>query len=99
LHFGGVRHPGFDGGAVLAGVKGRGPSGGYSNPRSVGLELEDQIVRLRKTLTKRGLDAGAETTPPPTYRPLESLPAVCTISRIRVGRINRFVAEGERAFA
>ena len=33
----------------------------HSNPRAVSLEVEDQIVRLRKTLTKNGLDAGAET--------------------------------------
>ena len=33
----------------------------HSNPRAVSLELEDQIVRLRKTLTKKGLDASAET--------------------------------------
>ena len=33
----------------------------HSNPRAVDLEVEDQIVRLRKTLTKKGLDAGAET--------------------------------------
>jgi hypothetical protein len=32
-----------------------------ANPRAVSLEIEDQVVRLRKTLTKRGLDAGAET--------------------------------------
>ena len=31
----------------------------HSNPRAVSLEVEDQIVRLRKTLTKNGLDAGA----------------------------------------
>ncbi|MGH3339147.1 MAG: helix-turn-helix domain-containing protein [Propionibacteriaceae bacterium] len=33
----------------------------HHNPRAVDLEVEDQIVRLRKTLTKKGLDAGAET--------------------------------------
>ena len=33
----------------------------HSNPRAVDLEVEDQIVRLRKTLTKKGVDAGAET--------------------------------------
>jgi len=33
----------------------------HSNPRAVSLEIEDQIIRLRKTLTKNGLDAGAET--------------------------------------
>ena len=33
----------------------------HTNPRAVSLEVEDQIIRLRKTLTKKGLDAGAET--------------------------------------
>ena len=33
----------------------------HINPRAVSLDVEDQIVRLRKTLTKNGLDAGAET--------------------------------------
>ena len=33
----------------------------HTNPRAVSLDVEDQIVRLRKTLTKNGLDAGAET--------------------------------------
>ena len=33
----------------------------HSSPHAVDLDVEDQIVRLRKTLTKKGLDAGAET--------------------------------------
>jgi len=33
----------------------------HSNPRAVSLDLEDRIVRLRKDLSKKGLDAGAET--------------------------------------
>jgi len=33
----------------------------HSNPWAVNPEVEDQIVRLRKTLTKKGMDAGAET--------------------------------------
>jgi hypothetical protein len=33
----------------------------HANPRAVSPEVEDQIVRLRKTLTGKGLDAGAET--------------------------------------
>jgi len=33
----------------------------HHNPRAVGLEVEDQIIRLRKQLSKNGLDAGAET--------------------------------------
>ena len=33
----------------------------HSSPRQVNAEVEDQIVRLRKGLTRKGLDAGAET--------------------------------------
>jgi transposase InsO family protein len=33
----------------------------HHNPHAVGLEVEDQIIRLRKQLSKHGLDAGAET--------------------------------------
>ena len=33
----------------------------HSNPRSISLGLEDRIIRLRKDLSKKGLDAGAET--------------------------------------
>jgi transposase InsO family protein len=33
----------------------------HSNPRSISLDLEDRIIRLRKDLSKKGLDAGAET--------------------------------------
>jgi transposase len=33
----------------------------HSCPHAVGSVLEDQIIRLRKDLSKRGLDAGAET--------------------------------------
>jgi transposase-like protein len=33
----------------------------HSNPRAVSLDLEDQVIRLRKELSKKGLDAGAET--------------------------------------
>jgi transposase InsO family protein len=32
-----------------------------SNSRSISLDLEDEIIRLRKELAKKGLDAGAET--------------------------------------
>jgi transposase len=31
----------------------------HRNPRAVGTEVEDRIIRLRKELDKRGLDAGA----------------------------------------
>lgn len=33
----------------------------HTNPRAISLDLEDRIVRLRKDLSKKGLDAGAET--------------------------------------
>lgn len=33
----------------------------HTNPRAISLDLEDRIVRLRKDLSKQGLDAGAET--------------------------------------
>jgi len=33
----------------------------HTNPRAVDLGAEDQIIRLRKQLSKNGLDAGAET--------------------------------------
>jgi transposase InsO family protein len=55
----------------------------HGNPRAVGLEIEDQIVRLRKTLTKRGLDAGAETIA--AHRQIagvDPVPATSTIWRI-----------------
>jgi len=33
----------------------------HSSPRAVGGEMEDRILRLRKELSKQGLDAGADT--------------------------------------
>jgi transposase InsO family protein len=55
----------------------------HSNPRAVGLELEDQIVRLRKTLTKKGVDAGAETIAAHLAAAgVDPAPAVSTIWRI-----------------
>ena len=33
----------------------------HTSPRAVSAEVEDQIVRLRKELTRQGLDAGADT--------------------------------------
>jgi transposase InsO family protein len=55
----------------------------HANPRAVGLEIEDQIVRLRKTLTKRGLDAGAETIAAHLATVgMVSVPATSTIWRI-----------------
>jgi len=48
----------------------------HSNPRAIGLELEDRIVRLRKDLAKRGLDAGAETIRVHLQRDLQRDPAL-----------------------
>ena len=55
----------------------------HANPRAVSLELEDQIVRLRKTLTKKGVDAGAETIAAHLQiLGVDPVPAVSTIWRI-----------------
>jgi transposase InsO family protein len=55
----------------------------HSNPRSVGLELEDRIIRLRKTLTTKGVDAGAETIAAHLHAAgVDPVPAVSTIWRI-----------------
>ena len=57
---------------------GRTPTRGRSS-----LEVEDQIVRLRKTLTKKGLDAGAETIAAHLADAgVAPVPAVSTIWRI-----------------
>jgi transposase InsO family protein len=54
-----------------------------SNSRAVSLDVEDQIVRLRKTLTKQGLDAGAETIATHLITAgVDPVPAVSTIWRI-----------------
>jgi transposase InsO family protein len=59
----------------------------HSNPRAVSLEVEDQIVRLRKTLTKNGLDAGAETIAAHLATAgMDPVPAVSTIWRILTRR-------------
>ena len=60
----------------------------HTNARAVGPEVEDRIVRLRKTLTRRGLDAGADTiaahlAADPT---ITNVPAVSTIWRILTRR-------------
>src|SRR4249920_93735 len=55
----------------------------HSNPRAVDLEVEDQIVRLRKTLTKKGVDAGVETIAAHLQMAgVSPVPAVSTIWRI-----------------
>jgi transposase InsO family protein len=60
----------------------------HTNPRAVGLDLEDQIIRLRKELAKKGLDAGAETIRVHLLREpdLTRVPSVSTIWRILVRR-------------
>jgi transposase InsO family protein len=55
----------------------------HSSPRAVDLEVEDQIVQLRKTLTKKGLDAGAETIAAHLAAAgVQPVPATSTIWRI-----------------
>ncbi len=60
----------------------------HSNPRAVGLEVEDRIIRLRKELSKKGLDAGAETIRVHLLRDPDPIqvPSVSTIWRILVRR-------------
>jgi transposase InsO family protein len=58
-------------------------AGPRANRRAVSLEIEDQVVRLRKTLTKRGLDAGAETIAAHLATVgVDPVPATSTIWRI-----------------
>jgi transposase len=59
----------------------------HTNPRAIGLDLEDQIIRLRKDLSKQGLDAGAETirTHLQTAR-AQRVPSVSTIWRVLTRR-------------
>jgi transposase InsO family protein len=56
----------------------------HHNPRAVDLEIEERIVRLRKTLTRQGFDAGAETIAAHLRADpaLTGVPAVSTIWRI-----------------
>lgn len=65
----------------------------HSSPHAVTAELEDQIIRLRKELSKQGLDAGAETIAAHlaqgTHRSVpkrRDVPAVSTIWRILTRR-------------
>ena len=60
----------------------------HTNPRAISLDLEDQIVRLRKDLSKQGLDAGAETirTHLQTAGARPRLPSVSTIWRVLTRR-------------
>jgi transposase len=53
------------------------------NPRTVSLDVEDQIIGLRKTLTRKGVDAGAETIAAHLQAEgVDPVPAVSTIWRI-----------------
>lgn len=59
----------------------------HTNPRALSPELEDRIVRLRKELSKKGLDAGAETIRTHLQRAnVERLPSASTIWRILTRR-------------
>jgi transposase-like protein len=53
----------------------------HHSPQAVTVEVEERIVRLRKTLTKRGLDAGADTIAAhlATDPTITNVPAVSTI--------------------
>jgi len=60
----------------------------HGNSRALGAEVEDRVIRLRKELAKRGLDAGAETIRVHLQRDpnLARVPATSTIWRILVRR-------------
>jgi len=59
----------------------------HHNPWAIGLDLEDQIVRLRKELSKKGLDAGAETIRTHLFTAgAERVPSVSTIWRVLTRR-------------
>ena len=54
----------------------------HDSPQAVTIEVEDRIVRLRKTLTKHGLDAGAIAAHLATDPSITNVPAISTIWRI-----------------
>lgn len=61
----------------------------HHTPGAVGGVIEDRIIRLRKELSKNGLDAGAETIRVHLLReaePGQRVPAVSTIWRVLVRR-------------
>jgi transposase InsO family protein len=60
----------------------------HSNPRAVGAEVEERVLRLRKELSRNGWDAGADTIRSHLQRDLSiaRIPAVSTIWRILVRR-------------
>jgi transposase len=55
-----------------------------TSPQAVGPQIEDRIVRLRKPLSRHGLDAGAETIRVHLLRDrsVDRVPAVSAIWRI-----------------
>jgi transposase InsO family protein len=65
-----------------------------THPNQVSAAMEEQIIRLRKELSKQGLDAGADTihthltrrTPRSKTSTLEPVPAVSTIWRVLTRR-------------
>jgi transposase InsO family protein len=59
----------------------------HSHPQAITLDLEDQIIRLRKDLSKKGLDAGAETIRTHLATAgVARVPAVSTIWRVLTRR-------------
>ena len=59
----------------------------HSNPRAISLDVEDRIVRLRKDLSRKGLDAGAETIRTHLQATgAERVPSVSTIWRVLTRR-------------
>ena len=61
----------------------------HRSPQQVSAELEDRIIRLRRELSKKGLDAGAETIRAHLARTTagrQPIPAVATIWRVLVRR-------------
>lgn len=60
----------------------------HGNSRAISAELEDRIIRLRKELSKKGLDAGAETIRIHLQRDpsLTRLPSTSTIWRVLTRR-------------
>ena len=60
----------------------------HHSPNAVPAQLEERIIRLRKELSKKGLDAGAETIRAHLSRrdTIESVPAVSTIWRVLTRR-------------
>lgn len=60
----------------------------HTNPRAISAELEEHIVRLRKTLDKAGFDAGAATIAEHLARDaaVSKVPALSTIWRILTRR-------------